>query len=122
MRFIAMVKGPENAGPPPKALMDGIDQLTKEAVAAGIFRDAGGLMASAKGARVRVSNGSVKVIDGPFTEAKEVVGGFATFEVQSKEEVLDWVRRFMDLHRQHWPGWEGESEVRQLYDGPPQHG
>ena len=55
--------------------------------------------------------------DGPFTEAKEVVGGYAQFELKSKEEAIKGAVRFMELHRKHWPGWEGEAEVRQIF-GP----
>jgi hypothetical protein len=71
------------------------------------------------GARVRLSKGAISVVDGPFTEAKEVVGGFAVFDVPTRADAVEWSRRFMDLHRRHWPGWEGETEVRQLMDGPP---
>ena len=52
------------------------------------------------------------------TEAKEVIGGFAVYAVTSKEEALDWTRRFMALHQEHWKGWEGEVELRQMYDPP----
>ena len=54
------------------------------------------------------------MMDGPFTEAKEVVGGFAIFDAPSKAEMLKWTTRFMDLHKTHLPGWEGECEVRQI--------
>ena len=54
------------------------------------------------------------VVDGPFNEAKEVVGGFAIFDAPSKAEMLKWTTRFMDLHKKHLPGWEGECEVRQI--------
>jgi hypothetical protein len=57
------------------------------------------------------------VTDGPFTEAKEVIGGYAQFELKSKEEAVKGAVRFMELHRKHWPGWEGEAEVRQIF-GP----
>ena len=66
---------------------------------------------------MRVSGGKLNVIDGPFTEAKEVVGGYAQFELKSKQEAIDGAVRFMELHRKHWPGWEGEAEVRQIF-GP----
>ena len=59
----------------------------------------------------------VTVTDGPFTEAKEVVGGYAQFELKSKEEAVKSAVRFMELHKKHWPGWEGETEVRQMF-GP----
>ena len=71
---------------------------------------------------VCVRNGKISVTDGPFTEAKEVVGGYAIFDVDTKEEVMEWTRRFMELHKKHWPDWEGETEVRQMaIMGPPPH-
>jgi hypothetical protein len=57
------------------------------------------------------------VIDGPFTESKEIVGGYAQFELPSKEEAVKGAVQFMELHRKHWPGWEGETEIRQMF-GP----
>jgi hypothetical protein len=68
------------------------------------------------GARVRLSGGKLTVIDGPFTEAKEAIGGFAVFEVKSKQEAIVWTQRFMQLHKDHWKGWEGETEIRQLFE------
>ncbi len=76
----------------------------------------GGLLPTATGTRVRLSGGRVTVIDGPFTEAKEVVGGYAQFELKSKEEAIEGARRFMELHKEHWPGWEGETEIRQMFE------
>ena len=64
------------------------------------------------------------MIDGPFSETKEVVGGFAIFELPSREVAVDSARQFMELHRKHWPGWEGETEVRQIFgpeDFPPKN-
>jgi hypothetical protein len=118
MRFMMMVKHPENhSGPPPKTLMDAMDQIMQEAVNNGTMVMAGGLASTAQSNRVRLSGGKISVIDGPFTETKEVVGGFAIMDFKSKEEALEAAKHFIDLHRQHWPGWEGESEVRQMY-GP----
>ena len=124
MRFMMMVKHPEgkNSGPPPKALMDAMDRIIQEAVKNGNMVITGGLAPTAQSNRVRLSGGKISVIDGPFTETKEVVGGFAIMDFKSKEEALKAAKDFMDLHRQHWPGWEGESEVRQMFgpeDFPP---
>jgi hypothetical protein len=115
MRFMAMVKAPEASGPPPQALMGAIAKLGAEATKAGVLVETGGLLPSALGARVRLAGGKVAVLDGPFTEAKEVVGGYAVYEVKSKDEVIEWTKRFIDLHRQHWPGWQGEAEIRQIF-------
>ena len=117
MRFMMMVKHAENSGPPPKELMDAIASLSEEAVKAGTMIGSGGLAPMAQSTRVRVSHGQLTVTDGPFTEAKEVVGGFAQFELKSKEEAIEGAVRFMELHKKHWPGWEGETEIRQMF-GP----
>jgi len=117
MKFMMIVKHSEKQGPPPKSLMEAIAKLAGEESAAGTMLGSGGLTATAQGARVRLSGGKVTVTDGPFAEAKEVIGGYAQFELKSKEEAVQSAVRFMELHKQHWPGWEGETEVRQMY-GP----
>ena len=80
----------------------------------GVLKDTAGLKATVEGFRVRSRGGKLTVTDGPFTEAKEVVGGYALVEVKSKEEALQVARQFMDLHRIHWPEFDGECEVRPL--------
>ena len=114
MRFMTIVKGTKSLGAPPKALMDAIAQLGVAAVQAGTLIQTGGLSSAADGARVTISKNKVTVTDGPFAEAKEVIGGFAVFELPSKREAIEQAVRFMELHKQHWPEWEGETEVRQL--------
>src|SRR5262245_8430287 len=116
MRFMTMVKSAEGSGPPPQALMDAIAKLGEEGVKAGVLVETGGLFPTSMGARVKLSGGNISVIDGPFTEAKEVIGGYAVYEVKSKAEVIEWTRRFMQVHKDHWPGWEGESEIRQIFE------
>ena len=117
MKFMMLVKHGENSGPPPKELMDAIEILSEEAVKNGTMLGNGGLAPTAQSTRVRLAGGKVSVIDGPFTEAKEVIGGYAQFEFKSKQEAIEGAVRFMELHRKHWPGWEGETEVRQIF-GP----
>jgi hypothetical protein len=119
MRFLMMVKSKEGQGQPPAALMQAIAQSGAEASKNGTMVLTGGLYPASQGDRVRVDDGKVSVLDGPFTEAKEVVGGFAIFELKSREEALEAAKHFMELHRQHWPGWVGETEIRRLFDGPP---
>ena len=114
MRFMMIVKSTENSGPPPKELMDAIAKLGEEATKKGEMVESGGLASSKSGTRVRLSGGKLTVTDGPFTEAKEVFGGYAVFELKSKEEAIENAVRFMELHKQHWPAWNGETEVRQL--------
>lgn len=117
MKFMMLVKHAENQGPPPKELMDAMAILSEEAVKAGRMIANGGLAPTANSTRVRVSKGKLAVKDGPFTEAKEMIGGFAQFELKSKEEAIEGAVRFMELHKKYWPGWEGETEIRQIF-GP----
>jgi hypothetical protein len=117
MKFMMLVKHGKNPGPPPKELMEAIAILSEEAVKDGTMLGSGGLAPMEQSTRVRVSKGQLTVTDGPFTETKEMVGGFAQFELKSKQEAIDGAVRFMELHRKHWPGWEGETEIRQIF-GP----
>jgi hypothetical protein len=122
MRYMILVKSSERSGPPPKALMDAIAKAGEEATKSGTMIDSGGLAPTAMSTRVRLSGGKISVLDGPFTEAKEVVGGYAMFDFKSKKEAIEAVLLFMELHKQHWPGWDGESEIRQVFgpeDFPP---
>jgi hypothetical protein len=122
MRFLAMVRSAENGAPPPPELMQAIGEFGAEAMAAGVLVDTGGLAPSAWGNRIRVSDGELRITDGPFTESKEIVGGYAIYDVPGPAEALAWSRRFMELHQRLWPGWEGEAEVRQMFgptDPPP---
>ena len=114
MRFMMLVKHAERCDPPPKEFLDAMAKLSEEAVKAGTMVANGGLAPTAASTRVRLSRGQLTTIDGPFTEAKEVVGGFAIFELKSKEEAIEGALEFMGLHKKHWPGWEGELEIRQI--------
>jgi hypothetical protein len=116
MKFMMIVKHTEKQGPPPKELMDAIAILAQEEVKSGTMLGNGGLGPTALGARVRLSGGRVTVTDGPFTEAKEIIGGYAQFELESKEAAVESAVRFMELHKKYWPGWEGETEVRQMFE------
>lgn len=119
MKFMMIVKGAEDfgtAGPPPQSLMEAIDKLGQEAAKAGKMVTMGGLQPTSKGASLRLKGGKIITKDGPFTEAKEMIGGFTILELPSKEAAIDEARKFMELHRIHWPGWEGETEIRQMYE------
>ena len=116
MRFMTLVKSAENFGPPPTEFMEAIGRLTEEEARAGVLVQTGGLLPSMKGARIRLSRGKLNFTDGPFTETKELVGGYAVFQVKSKQEAIDAAARFLELHRVHWPDWEGEIEIRQIFD------
>jgi hypothetical protein len=82
----------------------------------GTLVDTGGLLPSKDGARVRLANGELIVTDGPFAEGKEVIGGWAILNADSKAEATRLATEFMELHRKYWPGFEGESEVRAMFD------
>ncbi len=113
MRFMYLVRT-THGGPPPKRLMEELGKLTRRKIDDGAMIDSGPLMPLATGARVRLKNGKVDVVDGPFAEAKEVVGGYAIFEFPSREEALASAVEFINLHRDYGEGWEGECEMRQM--------
>jgi hypothetical protein len=114
MRFLMLVKHGENPGPPPPEFLAAMTKLGEDAAKSGTMIASGGLVPISKSTRVRLSRGQVAAIDGPYTEAKEVVGGFALFELKSKQEAIDGAMNFMALHKKYWPGWEGETEIREL--------
>lgn len=116
MKFLMMIRHSESHRnePIPQALLNAMGEFITEGFTNGVLKDTAGLKPSAEGFRVRLNKGQLKVSDGPFTEAKEVIGGYALVDVPSREEALKVARQFMDLHRVHWPAFEGESEVRQL--------
>jgi hypothetical protein len=116
-----IVKGPDTDAPPSPELMEAIEKLAQEMVQKGVMLDMGGLLPTATGARIRLSGGKLTVTDGPFTEAKEVVGGFAIMKADSKAEAVEMGRRFMQLHADILgPDYQLELEIRQMFDEPPQ--
>jgi hypothetical protein len=119
MRYMFIVTGPESfaeSGPPPAELHQEIERLTEEGIKSGKLASFGGLKPTADGIRVRSTKGKLVTTDGPFTESKEVIGGFVILNLESKEEALEEARKFMEMHRLHWPAWEGQVEVRQMYE------
>jgi len=118
MRFMAMLKFDEflPSGPSPPALFEAMAEYAAEGARNGTLVDQGGLLPSASGAIVSLVDGSIKAVDGPFTEAKELIGGYAVLEVRSKAEAVELTKRLMQIHKDHWPGWEGSCELRQLGD------
>ncbi len=94
--------------------MEAMHKLADREIKAGRMLDNGGLMPLATGAQVRITDGKLSVVDGPFVEAKEVIGGYAIFELRDKEEAVALAVEFMQLHNDHMPGWEGTCEVRAL--------
>jgi hypothetical protein len=116
MRFMMFIKHTEDyrMEEVPQSLFAAMGEFVGESLKNGTMIDTAGLQPTAKGKRVRLSRGKIAVIDGPFTESKEVVGGYALVEASSYDEALALATRFMDLHRIHWPKFEGECEVRPL--------
>jgi hypothetical protein len=119
MRFMSIVKATresEAGMPPPPALMEAIEKVAMQEMQDGSIVAMGGLLPSSVGARVRTSGGKVIVTDGPFAELKEIIAGYAVFELPSMEEAVERARRFMQLHLDVLgPDYEGECEVRQMF-------
>lgn len=116
MRFMSIVTS-AHSGPPTPELIEAMNKLADREIKAGRMLDMGGLTPVAMGAQVRIANGQLSVIDGPFVEAKEVIGGYAIMEFQNKEEAVASAVEFMQLHKDFMPGWEGTCEVR-AFAGP----
>ena len=123
MKYMMFIKHSEHYRdlPFPPALGEAMGKFVADSFASGVLVETAGLKRSADSTRMRLKGGKLTVTDGPFTEAKEIVGGFAIVQVTSHEEALKVARDFMELHRIHWPEFEGESEIRPFEDmGEPQ--
>jgi hypothetical protein len=112
MKFLSIYKAVERSVPPSQEEMGAMGKLIEEGVKAGWLVATEGCLPSALGARVRFSNGNVTVTDGPFTETKEAVGGFAILRANSKEEAIQLAKDFLAVVG------TGECELRQLYEAP----
>ena len=117
MRFMYIVTSSQPPRPPTPALMEAMGKLADREIKAGRMIDNGGLMPVAMGAQVRITDGKLSVVDGPFVETKEMIGGYAIFELRDKEEALVMAKEFMQLHVDFMPGWEGTCELR-AFAGP----
>jgi hypothetical protein len=115
MRFLSMIRIDESRGQAPsEQLMNDMGKLMEEMTRKGVLIRTAGLRPTAEGARVRLRRGKLSAVDGPFTEAKEVVGGFAILEAPSLKEAIELTKRFLKIHGDEW---DIECEVRPL-DGP----
>ena len=112
MRFMDIITSPQPMTGPSPDMLAAIQKISEREIKAGRMIDNGGLMPLQTGARVRIADGKLSVIDGPFVEAKEVIGGYAIFELRDKDEAVAMAREFMQLHLDHMPGWEGTWELR----------
>ena len=125
MRYMVFVKMAEDVGAPPDQLVQTMGKEMEQAFADGWMVDAGGLYPTGQSTEIRVSAGELTVTDGPYTEVKEVVGGYSVIEVRSQEEAVAAARRVAEIHQEHWPTWEGSVEVRRIAgpdEGPPAAG
>ena len=115
MRYLSMIRVNENSGQvPSEQLMQDMGKLIEDMTRAGVLVRTAGLRPTREGARVRLQKGKLSTVDGPFTETKEVIGGFAILEAGSMDEAIELTRQFLKIHGETW---EIECEVRQL-DGP----
>ena len=104
--------------PIPQPLLDAMGEFVGENLKSGVLIDTAGLGPTSKATRIRLSRGKLTATDGPFTETKEVIGGYAVIEARSREEAVELATKFMDLHRIHWPEFECACEVRAI-EGEP---
>jgi hypothetical protein len=119
MKYLSFIRHSESyrQGPPPAALMEAMGEFVQRSRKSGVLVDTGGLLPSKEGFKVRLqSSGELILTDGPFSETKEVIGGWAILNCATRAEAVDVAKQFMDLHRKHWPGFEGECEVRPMFD------
>lgn len=116
MKFLSIYKTAETGAPPSPEHIAEMTKLIEESMRDGSLLATEGCLPSALGARVRLSAGKVTVTDGPFTESKEVVGGFAILQAKSKEEAIEMAKRFLKV------AGDGECEIRQVFEAPAQPG
>jgi len=120
MMIVKSTKDSEAGCTPNPELMAAIAKMAEQANKRGIMVGSGGLQPSSQGARIRVSKGKTSVLDGPFAETKELVGGYAIFDLKSKEEAIEMGTQFMQVHADILgPSYEGELEIRPMMDVPP---
>ena len=112
MRFLSIYTAKESNRPPSPEHIAAMGKLIEEGMREGRLLGTEGCLPTALGARIRVTNGQFTVKDGPFAESKEVVGGFALLQANSKEEAIEFVKGFLNVVG------EGECELRQLYEAP----
>ena len=116
MKYLIIIKHAESfrSEPMPREFSAKVGEFVSDAFKSGVLKDTAGLKPTSEGFRVRTRGGKLHITDGPFTEAKEIIGGYAMIEVGSQEEAREFARQFMELHRANWPQFEGECEVRPL--------
>ena len=121
-RFMGFVRMEEGVGTPPQALFEAMDAYVGPRAAAGVFLDGGGLYGTEDAVNFVARDGAVTRVDGPYAEAKEVVGGWAIMEYADLEEAVADQREFADLHAKYWPEVTVISTLRQISTGPEEPG
>ena len=119
-RFVGFVRMEEGIGTPPQALFDAMDTYIGERAANGVFIDGGGLFGTEDAVNFVVRQGEVSRVDGPYAEAKEVVGGWSILEYDSVEDAVADQREFAELHAKYWPEVTVVATLRQISMGPDQ--
>jgi hypothetical protein len=119
-RFMGFVKMEEGQGAPPQALMDAMDEYIGANAASGVFLDGGGLFGTEDAVNFIVRNGETTRVDGPYAEAKEVVGGWALLQYDTVEEAVAGQEEFAALHAKYWPECSMVATLRQVSDAPPE--
>lgn len=118
MRFLGFVRMEEGRGMPPQAMMDAMGEFIGENAAAGTFLDGGGLYGTEDAVNFVVRDGQTTRVDGPYAEAKEVVGGWALLEHPTLEDAIAGQQKMAELHAEHWPEMEVVITLRQISEGP----
>ena len=114
MRYLCFVKMDENLAHPPQSIMEAMDKHVGESIANGSFLDGGGLYGAKDAVEFRVRGGHTTVTDGPYAEAKEVIGGWAIVKFDTEEGARAEGQAMADLHLKYWPEWEGAIEIRRI--------
>jgi len=117
-RFMGFVRMEEGVGTPPQSLFEAMDAHIAERVAKGVFLDGGGLYGIEDAVNFVVRKGEVTRVDGPYAEAKEVVGGWAILQYDTVEEAVADQQEFAELHAKHWPEVTVVATMRQISEGP----
>ncbi|GAB2980427.1 YciI family protein [Nocardioides montaniterrae] len=117
-RFMGFVRMEEGQGMPPQSMFDAMDVYVGEQAAKGVFLDGGGLFGTEDAVNFVVRDGQTTRVDGPYAEAKEVVGGWALLQYDTVEEAIAGSQEFAELHAKHWPGCKMVSTLRQVSEGP----
>ncbi|MET7810874.1 YciI family protein [Streptomyces sp. NPDC005395] len=116
-RYLSLIRIEESdtlAGGPSPELIQRMEKLMDEMTKAGVLLDTAGLTPTAQGTRVHYEGGRISVTDGPFTESKEVIGGYSLLQAKDRAEAVEWTKRFLKVHEEHWTV---TCEVRELMEG-----